>query len=241
MFKRSPSLTEQIKSHIKEQIVNNEFEDGRIPSETEMANELGVSRTTIRDALSRLEIEGAIVRKQGAGTFVNEPILQIQSRLDEIWSYTNVLEAHGYTPTVQVIDVSEEPASAAIADELGLAEGDKVLVIKKRFLEDDTPVMLARNWLPASCVLESYKDIDFQVPIYDYLEACSQQRLNYYLSDIVPVSAEAEIAAMLQVPSGTALLALEEVGYNENNEPILKAQSYFRDDLLRFRLIRRRT
>ncbi len=54
------------------------IEDGRIPSESDLADELGVSRTTIRDALSRLEIEGTVYRRQGSGTFVNEPGLQIK-------------------------------------------------------------------------------------------------------------------------------------------------------------------
>ncbi|MCB0175689.1 MAG: winged helix-turn-helix transcriptional regulator, partial [Anaerolineae bacterium] len=76
MLKRAPSLTELAKSQIKERILNEEFAEGRIPSEMELASELGVSRTTIRDALSRLELEGTIYRKQGAGTFVNEAGLQ---------------------------------------------------------------------------------------------------------------------------------------------------------------------
>ena len=60
MIKRSPSLTDQVKSHIKEQILNDKFEGNRIPSETDLASELGVSRTTVRDALTRLENEGVI-------------------------------------------------------------------------------------------------------------------------------------------------------------------------------------
>ena len=72
MITRNPSLTDQVKAHIKEQIVNDEFEDGRIPPEASLAEDLGVSRTTVRDALGKLEHEGAIFRKQGAGTFVNE-------------------------------------------------------------------------------------------------------------------------------------------------------------------------
>ena len=60
MIKRSPSLTDQVKTHIKQQILINTYEDDRIPSETDLAMELGVSRTTIRDALSRLENEGVV-------------------------------------------------------------------------------------------------------------------------------------------------------------------------------------
>ena len=112
MITRNPSLTDQVKAHIKERIVNDEFDDGRIPPETELATDLGVSRTTVRDALSRLEHEGTIYRSQGAGTFVNEPGLQIRSRLEEIWSYEQVLEDHGYVPSVRVLSSRRGPADS---------------------------------------------------------------------------------------------------------------------------------
>ena len=51
MITRNPSLTDQVKTNIKERIVNDEFDDGRIPPETELATDLGVSRTTVRDHL----------------------------------------------------------------------------------------------------------------------------------------------------------------------------------------------
>jgi DNA-binding GntR family transcriptional regulator len=55
----------------------------------------------------------------------------------------------------------------------------------------------------------------------------------------VPVSASKHLANMLGIPMQTPLISLEEIGYNDEIEPILWAKSYFRDDLLRFRLIRR--
>jgi len=105
MIKRNPSLTDQVKAHIKQQILDNAYEDDRVPAEMDLANDLGVSRTTVRDALSRLENEGVIYRKQGAGTFVNRPGLRIRSRLDEIWSYEAMLQAHGYEPSTQVLEI----------------------------------------------------------------------------------------------------------------------------------------
>ena len=241
MFKRSPSLTEQIKLHIKQQILNGEFGGERIPSEPELANDLGVSRTTVRDALSRLESEGTIVRKQGMGTFINRPGLQIRSRLEEIWSYENVLEAHGYTPTVRLLGTVEKQAGSKIAEELGIDENDRVLVIEKLFVEDSAPVILTCNTIPASKIVKPYNEAACSLPIYEFLEEHCQQQLSYYLTDIVPVSASDEIAKKLETPEKTALLALKEIGYDSNNQPLLKAVSYFRDDLIRFRLIRRRT
>lgn len=239
MFKRSPSLTEQTKHYIKERIINNEFEDGRIPSENELAALLGVSRTTIRDALSRLELEGAIVRKQGAGTFVNKLGLQIRSRLEEIWSYEKVLRAHGYTPSVQVLQIASITASATDAELLLIKKDDPLLFIEKLFFEDDNPVILTRNYIPKKHLSHDFLENDCQRPIYDFVEICCEQRLAYYLSEIVPVLAGKQIGSVLHIPAQTPLLSFEEVGYNTENRPILKSTSYFRDDLLRFRIMRR--
>jgi GntR family transcriptional regulator len=240
MIKRSPSLTDQVKTHIKEQIWANAYEDDRVPAETDLANELGVSRTTVRDALSRLENEGVVVRKQGAGTFINRPGLQIKSRLDEIWSYEAALEAHGYLPSTRLLDVRLEAATAEIANDLALASGDQILVVKKLFLEDQQPVILAINLIPQQRISKPYTDSDLVAPIFEFLAESGDQHLSYYLTDIVPAVASDDVAQALQVPAGTPLITLEEVGYNEENEPILKAYSYFRDDLLRMRLIRRK-
>jgi len=240
MITRNPSLTDQVKAHIKEQIVNDEFEGGRIPPEATLAEDLGVSRTTIRDALGKLEHEGAIYRKQGAGTFVNEPGLQIKSRLEEIWSYEQVLEEHGYTPSVRILVDEVLPVNEDTAAALGLDDDQEVLVVEKVFLEDDEPVVLTRNRIPASLLDDDDQRHD-DLPIYEFLEEYCDTRLSYYLSEIIPVAFCADTAKKLGVKKGTVGLSFVEVGYDADNEPVVHATSYFRDDLLRFRMIRRRT
>jgi len=239
MFKRSPSLTEQTKQYIKKRIIHNEFAEGRIPSEHELAATLGVSRTTIRDALARLELEGAIVRRQGAGTFVNKLGLQIRSRLEEIWSYEEVLRAHGYTPSVRVLQLKTLPASPDTAALLHIKAGEPLLFIEKLFLEDENPVILTQNTLPKKLLRHQFEAGDCQRPIYDFIAHCCGQQLAYYLSDIVLMLAGAEIGHLLQIDPQTPLLSFAEVGYNPNNHPILQSASFFRDDLLRFRMMRR--
>jgi GntR family transcriptional regulator len=245
MLRRTPSLTEQVKSHIKDLIIQGGFPDGRIPPEIELAEALGVSRTTVRDALSRLEMEGAVSRRQGAGTFVNDPVLQIRSRLEEIWSYEAMLQAHGFTPSTrvlesQVVEVGDPGVSQAIIADLALSPGEQLLVVRKLFLEDDAPVILAHNYLPLRLTPEPYAPEDLGLPVYEFLERFGRQRLAYYLSEIIPLAAAAEVATTLQIRPGAPLISFDETGYNDDNEPILKAFSYFRDDLLRFRLLRRR-
>lgn len=240
MLKRTPSLTEQAKSHIKQLILDDAFTEGKIPSETELATDLGVSRTTIRDALSRLENEGVVYRKQGAGTFVNEAGLQIKSRLDEIWSYEEMLAAHGYTPSTRILEVVSQPATDVIAADLNLTEADNLIVVRKLFLADSQPVILANNYVPEHLLAKPYQSTDFVGPIYSYLWENGRSHLNYYLSEIIPTVASPDLAKTLHIQPQTPLLSLHEIGYNDDNQPIICADSYFRDDLLRFRLIRRK-
>lgn len=241
MFKRNPSLTEQVKSYLKQRIINAEFETGRIPSEATLATELSVSRNTIRDALSRLEMEGVIFRKQGAGTFINEANLLVKTRLEEIVPYENLIRDHGYTPSIRLLGVVQESAGYhSLRTELELNSDTPLLIIDKLFLADDQPVIFTRTYLPANLIKQPYTGDDFGPPIYEFLPKFCQQELAYYLSEIVPLIATPELADKLNLPAEiTALLSLEELGHNQENQPIIKAVSYFRSDLLRLRLIRR--
>jgi GntR family transcriptional regulator len=241
MITRNPSLTEQVMANIKERIADHGFVDGRIPPETELASDLGVSRTTVRDALSRLEHEGRIYRRQGAGTFVNEQGLQIKSRLEEIWSYEQVLEDHGYTPSVEVLAEETMVADAETIDVLGLDDDDTVLVLEKLFLEDEDPVILTINRIPSRVFVDTEYSDDEATPVYEFLERHCNRTLSYYLSEIIPVSLDKELATKLGVVPGTLAVSFDEIGFDQNNEPVVRATSYFRDDLLRFRLMRRKT
>jgi GntR family transcriptional regulator len=238
---RNPSLTEQVMSHLKDRIRDDGFPDGRIPPETELAADLGVSRTTVRDALSRLEHEGVVVRRQGYGTYVNRPVLQIRSRLDEIWSYERMLEDHGYTPSVRVLSLTSEVATAVDAGELDVDAGSGLLVIEKLFLEDDRPAVFTHSRIP-ECLVGGVPEHDAaRIPIYEFLETRCGRRLTYYLSDIVPVALNGRTAEMLEATPGTPAVCFEEIGFDTTGSPIVKATSWFRDDLVRFRLMRRKT
>ena len=70
----------------------------RLPSEVELSERLGVSRTVIRDALSDLEREGLIERVRGIGTVINREIVNLTSRLDLKFEYNELTRAAGYTP-----------------------------------------------------------------------------------------------------------------------------------------------
>lgn len=240
MLKRSPSLTEQVKSYLKQRIIASEFEAGRIPSEADLASEMSVSRNTVRDALSRLEMEGFVVRRQGAGTFVNQHGLLVKTRLEEIVPYETLIREHGYEPAVHLLQVEQKAADLALATTLNLKPNQPIVSVQKLFLADTQPVIFNQTFLSLELIKRPYTLDDFRVPIYQFLPKFCQEELAYSFSEIVPLIAPPWLVERLDLPSSpTAILSLQEVGYNQDNEPIIKATSYFRDDFLRLRLIRR--
>lgn len=240
MFKRSPSLVQQVKSHLKRRIANAEFESGRIPPESDLADELGVSRNTIRDALSQLETEGVIFRRQGAGTFINQAGLMVKSRLEEIVPYEQMIRDHGFNPTVQMVEVREEKVDPDLVAELNVAADEKLLVVQKLFLADEEPVIFSRTFVPPRIITVDFTPDDLHRPIYEFIPAFCQQEFAYYVTEIIPVIAPGWLVDRLALPpDASALICFEEVGYNQADGPIIKAYSYFRSDLLRLRLIRR--
>lgn len=238
MFQRSPSLVEQVKSYLKRQILQGEFEDGRIPSEVGLARSLNVSRNTVRDALSRLEIEGVIIRRQGAGTFINEAGLMVKSQLSEIVPYQTLIEEYGCTPAIELISV-EELSSSAIAEKLHRAKDEPLLLVKKRFLADNQPVIFSYTYLPTRIIRHTYKPEDLRRPVFEFIPEFCEQDFSYFLTELVPlIPPDWLVSALKLPPQKSALVSFEEIGYNQNNEPVIMAISYFRDDLLRLRLIR---
>ncbi len=241
MITRGPSLTEQVRQHIKRLIVDDDFAEGRIPSETELATDFGVSRTTVRDALSRLEHEGTIVRRQGAGTFVNPHGLRIKTRLEEMWSYEEILKDHGFTPSVQVVEVVTRSPAPDTAEALSLATDESVVVMKKVFYENDDPVVIAYNFVPQHLVGGEVDKRYAEKPIFEFLEQHTGSQLAYYVSEIVPIILTVEWAELLGVEPGTAAISFDETGFSTEGQPLVHARSMFRDDLLRLAVMRTKT
>lgn len=136
----------QLKQSLLHTIRSQQLRPGdRLPTESEIEAEFRVSRSTIRQALSQLVAEGVVERIQGKGTFVATPQIRHVPRLT---SFAENMRAQGYAPTRRVLDSSERPAAAAVAELLEIREGDRCRYLKRLLLADARPVGIAQSWIP---------------------------------------------------------------------------------------------
>lgn len=107
----------------------------QLPSEKRLADQLQVSRGTIRTVLATLESEGRIFRRHGSGTYLNLRAAEVNTTLYPHMYFSELIEQSGYLPSVRILDVSLEQ-EAKIAERLGLPPDQKVVCVRKLYLAD---------------------------------------------------------------------------------------------------------
>ena len=235
---RPTPIVEQVDSILRDRIRAEHYPPGgRLPSETELSAELGVSRATIRTVLARLAVEGLILRKQGDGTYVNQHIRAINTHSGGMWDFTRLIASSGYQPAILASGMSVQAAGEQEAEPLAIEAGEKLLSIVRLFLADDSPAILAKNVIPFRLIKQPLDEIDARLPIGEFLARYCFQKIAYTLTDISSTTATAETVEHLRVPAGSPLLVLQVTFYNRNNHPIVHGRSFFNDSLLRLRLV----
>ena len=204
----------------------------QLPSELELTEVLGVSRTVVRDALSELERDGYLERVRGIGTLINRDITNVENRMDKKLEFYKMIRAIGKEPHSDSLTVTKEPANPDMLRRLGLPhEGPQTLVfVRRRVLADDTPVLFSTDILPLSLFdNKRLEGIDFSQPIFDIAARHCHTEVTETVAHLHAVSGPAGIRRQLALRPEQALLQLEEICYSRLCKPVLCCQTYYTD------------
>lgn len=213
---------------------------GRIPGEIELAEQFGVSRGTLRQALSLLEREGSILRRQGDGTYANHYVLRIAARAENAYEFTELIRDTGLQAERKTVGVVHSLATEEEADQLMVEVGAPLLVVQKVFYADGSPAVFVIDRLPEALIKYPYEDEELERPIFTFLERRCHIRVEYMLAQIVPRAAKGQIAKLLQLEPGTPNLEFVETSYSDANEPVLLSSVYYSDSHIRFTVLRKK-
>jgi GntR family transcriptional regulator len=137
----------QIRNLLRERIRLGEWSaDEPMPTEEDLVTHFGVSRTTVRQAMSDLANEGLVVRRAGRGTFARQPLMVL--RMQQWHSLTKDIAQRGLAPSKKILCVERLKAGAEIADRAKeLVEGD-MLHIKSIRYADEVPIIVLDQYYP---------------------------------------------------------------------------------------------
>jgi len=239
MIDRPKSISQQIRGLLWERMHRGEFDaTGKLPSEEQLAEEYSVSRATIRTALTQLASEGLINRKHGEGTYINRPLIQVTTRLDTVWEFTQLIHDSNREPSIKLLSMEHHLASEHEAAMLDISFHAQVLSLSRIFLADRHPVILSTNILPVEILKRELPPDAANLPILTIFEQYCQQTFGYALADISAVNVDPYLGKALKKDIGTALLRLDEVFYNDAGQPLMLGMNYYDDKALRLRILR---
>lgn len=204
----------------------------QLPSEVELAEFLGLSRTAVRDALSELERAGYLERVRGIGTLINRDITNVENRMDKKLEFYKMIRAIGKEPHSDSLTVTKEPANPDMLQRLGLPhEGPQTLVfVRRRVLADDTPVLFSTDILPLALFEEKRLDrIDFSRPIFEIAAAYCHTEVTQTLAHLHAVTGSPGVRRQLGLRADQALLRLDETCYSRLCKPVICCQTWYTD------------
>ena len=232
----------QVAQQLRDQILEGEIEvQAELPSERELTENYQVSRHTVRQAIDLLVSEGLVRRVQGVGSYVLPEGIEVRSRIDTFFEHKSVIREFGFTPTVEHISTHTCLPNVEMREALNLREDDEMICFTKLFYADGHPAILARDHIPKKRVQEPFDMEGAGEDFFNFLEQSTGTRLEYLLSDILPVAASDEVAELFQCPEGTPLLLLKELFLDSSqNIPLQYGYNYHHPDYVRYSILRRR-
>lgn len=162
---------------IKKKILNNEYQEMRLPDERSLSQEYQVSRSSMKRALELLAQQGIIFKKRGSGTFINPLYLKNQSLFKYEGSNLGITDSFsmpGKKQSIELLDYQVIKANEDLKQDLFLKDSDFVYKIKRLRLLDDQPFLIETGFIPIRIAPELNESI-LKGSLFNYLEDTQQK------------------------------------------------------------------
>ena len=210
----------------------------KLPSEPLMAENLGVSRATLREAMRTFEAQGLIVRRQGSGTYVMDKRQVLESGLEILDSINTLSKRIGLQISIGSVKVEEIAAVEEISQILSVPKGTILISISRTIIAENRPIAYLVDTLTPGVLTKEEVLADFKGSILDLIIARSTPRLDKSFTQIQAIAADSEIAKALQIQRGDALLFFSANLYAVYGKVIDHSLSYFLPGYFRFHVVR---
>ena len=218
----------RLESHLRESIRSGALRPGDpIPPESHLSQKFGVSRTTVRQALSRLVYEGLITRQRGRGSFVTEPRLE---HTKMFLSFEEEMRARGAKTSIKLLEMRTEPAHGKVAEALRLPKGASVVVLERLRLVDGRVVGYEIRFLPREIGEALTPDEIHNQPLIPAVQRVTGKPRSRMSLRVMAAAARRKEARALGTKVGVPVLIREHTWYVGSDQPVQYGTSIFRGD-----------
>lgn len=217
----------QAEELLRKMIADPQFQNGKLlPNEIDLANQLAISRTTLRQALNKLVYEGLLIRKKGVGTKVADA--RISSKSVNWLSFSQEMKARGIPIKNFELHVSWIYPEEVIANFFNIKTDQKILKLERLRGRPEGPFVYFVSYFHPRTGLTGEED--FKRPLYDILQADYNIISELSKEEISAKAADKFIAAKLETEPGSPILFRKRFVYDQADRPIEYNLGYYKAD-----------
>ncbi|MEP6664932.1 MAG: GntR family transcriptional regulator [Nocardioidaceae bacterium] len=217
-------LADRLREELLEEMISSQLPPGtKLPTEGELGMRFGVSRATVREAVTSLVEAGYVTRRHGSGSYVAER-RRMPHGLDSTLSYLAMIESAGAHAGMRVLEVVLSQCSK-LDSHLQLRQGDTVLAVERVRTADDQPVIYSRDRIPAR-LLKADLDLQNLDPSLFGLLSSSGHAADHATATLRAVASNSRTAKVLGIRRGKPLLYVEEIDYDRDGTPVMLSREW---------------
>jgi len=239
---KSPQITLSVSQRLHDQLgqLIAATEPGqRLPSEPVLAEKLDVSRATLREAMRTFETQGVIRRRQGSGTYVNQPPQVLETGLEVLESIESIAERSGLSVDMGELSIQYRTAREDECKSLVLEPGKELIQVSRVISAENRAVAYLVDILPSDILDSDELNNGFKGSILDLLLQRGQPDLFVSRTEISAVPATSLVARALGIQRGDVLLCFTADLYSTAGQIVDHSYSYFLPGYFRFHVVRR--
>ena len=208
-------------------IADPQYANGKLlPNEVDLAKQLAISRTTIRQALNKLVYEGLLIRKKGVGTKVSGGA--VSSRSNNWLSFSQEMKARGIPIKNFELHISWVLPDEPVAHFFEIAKNKKILKLERLRGKPEGPFVYFVSYFHPRIGLTG--DEDFKRPLYEILEKDHLVIATLSQEEISAKAADKWIAAKLEIEQGSPILLRKRFVFDQGERPIEYNLGFYRAD-----------
>jgi GntR family transcriptional regulator len=234
------SLSQRLHEDLAELIASTEPGD-RLPTEPDLAKQLGVSRATLREAMRTFETQGLLLRKQGVGTFVVRPTQVLKTGLEVLESIETLAKRIELPVSSGKVQLEQRQATKEECDLLALEPGCTVISVSRVILAEGRPVAYLVDILPDDVLSPDEVQQGFSGSVLDLLLERGNPKLVNSHCEIAAVAANSTISRALHIQRGDAILKFSSRLFALDGRVIDYSYSYFLPGYFKFHVVRELT
>ena len=214
-----------------------------LPSETDLSKKMGVSRTTVREAIQNLEKSNILLKRQGIGTFINDKSASVIAAINNLHGIQNIVKSMGKKPDFKEQRINLVVPGDDISKALECASAVELIEISQVYMADDVEIIQGISYLgpivygddPGEFIRKIKVGGDEGLSLFEIIDENRESGVDHAIARLEAVKVPQDISENLNMKLDEPILQMRETYYDKAGTPLMHSLDFI--DTSRFELL----